>query len=308
MKKIYYLLLLVCPILWSACDSEEKLTPGEPLSFYDFPQGDAAYDHEFVDFYKKYDTQVLYRFKEMDFRWNVTSYLPFYAEQPEEKNIQQAWDFINQYCFSIWSEDFLKQCLPSRIFLASRVYSLKINTVWEGNTSRQDTTEVPKNTIYGLSHITFGRTDGTLNTLSAAEKKELIGDMAFALIGYAAYRDNIEVPQEFVALHNKWKSGNNEYQASWGYNGCGFLEYYANIDAAYDFGLYVKYLVMNSKEEFEKKYLDPSFDSGGENDPVTGQLVPQKRIYQKYQIVVNYFLNTLHIDLHAIGNKISQLQ
>lgn len=308
MKKLYYLLLLLCPLAWTACDSEDKLTPGEPMSFYDFPQGNAAYDREFVDFYNKYDVQVLYRYKEMDFRWNVTSYLPFYSEQPEEKNIQQAWNFLSKYCFSIWSEDFLKQCLPSRIFLASRVYSLNIKDVWEGGVSRKDTTEVPKNTIYGLSHITFGRTDGTLDTLSVAGKKELIGDMAFALIGYAASRGNIDIPEEFTILHNKWKSGNNDQLASWGYNGCGFLEYYGSIDAAYDFGLYVKYLVMNSKEEFEARYLDPSFDSGGTEYDSNWQVIPEKRIYQKYQVVINYFLNTLHIDLHAIGDKISQMQ
>ncbi|MDE7073483.1 MAG: hypothetical protein K2O69_00285, partial [Odoribacter sp.] len=68
MKNRLLLLLLMAGIL-VACE-EDKLNPSEPQEFYEFPQGNADYDREFVAFYEKYNTQFLYKYNESDFRWN----------------------------------------------------------------------------------------------------------------------------------------------------------------------------------------------------------------------------------------------
>lgn len=39
--------------------------------------------------------------------------------------------------------------------------------------------------MYGLNHLTFGAVNSSLSSLSVAEKKELIGEVAFAITGYA---------------------------------------------------------------------------------------------------------------------------
>ena len=71
MKKFIY--LISCLLLVGVCScGEDALTPSEPMGFGEFPQGNASYDREIVEFYDKYGVQVLYRFGEVDFRWNIT--------------------------------------------------------------------------------------------------------------------------------------------------------------------------------------------------------------------------------------------
>ena len=63
---------------------------------------------------------------------------------------------------------------------------------------------------------------------------------------------------------------------------------------------------MMSKEEFENKFLSEEFDCGIQYDaywnPIKGY-----PIRNKYEAVIEYFKNTLGIDLHEIGARISQL-
>ena len=97
---------------------EVDLTPSEPMSFGEFPQGDATYVWEFVEFYNKYVVQVLYKFSEADFRWNITEYIPYYAIEAESNSIEDGWSFLKENCLSIWSDDFLRKFMPYRILLA----------------------------------------------------------------------------------------------------------------------------------------------------------------------------------------------
>ena len=152
---------------------EDDLTPSEPMTFGEFPQGDATYDQEFVEFYNKYGVQVLYKFSEADFRWNITEYIPYYAIEAESNSIEDGWSFLKENCLSIWSDDFLRKFMPYRILLASEVYSLKDTYQYddEGNKIYQ---KIPKKAIYGLNHLTFGAVNGRLSSLSVSEKKELI--------------------------------------------------------------------------------------------------------------------------------------
>ncbi|MCI1246434.1 MAG: hypothetical protein LKG14_03480 [Prevotella sp.] len=319
MKRI---LIIIAPIIlilmMVACNSDDDLTPSDPEQS-DFPQGTSDYDKEFEDFFKEYGTQVLYKFSENDFRWNVTSYLPFYANEADTAYIRDAWKFIKDNCLSIWSEDFLKKCLPYHLLLASKIYSNSVQYVTTDASGDyvKDTIQVPKNAMYGLNHITFGMVNSQIEHLTTDEKKQLIGDMAFALIGYATSKGILVIPDEFKTLHDKYISHNGESLAygygGWGYNGAGCLEYEEDIDYYYDFGLYVKYLVINSKQEFADKYLNDQFDCGTDStaiDPQTQQTVYvlDHRVRNKYNIVVDYFKNTLNIDLQAIGDSISKIK
>lgn len=70
--------------------------------------------------------QVLYRFAEADFRWNITEYIPYHAVEAETSSIGEGWNFLKENCLSIWSDDFLRKYMPYRILLASEIYSLRI--------------------------------------------------------------------------------------------------------------------------------------------------------------------------------------
>ncbi len=163
--------------------------------------------------------------------------------------------------------------------------------------------------MYGLNHLTFGAVNSRLSSLSVEEKKELIGEVAFAIAGYAASKGKIEVPEKFQTYHDDYiNNAGGDYEGEWGYNGGGCLEYRdGGMDYYYDFGLFVKYLVMMSKEEFENRFLTEEFDCGTQYDSVSGNSVKGYPIRNKYEAVIEYFQNTLGIDLHEIGARTSQL-
>ena len=123
MKNNILFILLIFTGLFFAC-GEKDLTPSEPQTFYEFPQGNADYDQEFLAYYEKYNVQFLYKYKESDFRWNVTEYIPYYSVQADEAYADKAFHFITENSFAIWDEDFLRKILPLRVLLASEIYSV----------------------------------------------------------------------------------------------------------------------------------------------------------------------------------------
>ena len=304
-----YLLLALAFLAMASC-SEDKLTPSpeKDNELIAFPQGDNTYDKEFEQFYDTYGVQVLYKYTQTDFRWNVTSYLPYTCDLPDDKYIEPSWQFIKNDCLSIWGDDFLKQYLPFRILLSSQIYSV-------GDTNgddKKDTIPLTKTAIYGLNHITFGKVNSSITQMTADEKKQAIGDMAFALIGYATSQGKIEIPSDFTALHNKYGNNTGSGLATpdnpWGYNAAGFFEYLQGMDVYYDFAHYVRQLVMNSQTEFTDKYLNDTFDCGAEWNQATGKYDPVHPIRSKYEIVLKYFKEKFGIDLHSIGNKVSEIK
>ena len=44
--------------------------------------------------------------------------------------------------------------------------------------------------------------NGRLSSLSVSEKKELFGEIAFAITGYATSKDMMEIPQKFQTNHD----------------------------------------------------------------------------------------------------------
>ena len=303
MKNRLFLLLLMAGVI-VACD-EDKLTPSAPQEFYEFPQGDSDYDREFVAFYEKYNTQFLYKYKESDFRWYVTSYIPFYSVPADEAYVEKAYRFIKDRCLNPWGENFYKNILPMRILLASRIYSVeqKYGSVWDEGTqqweykSYNDTTNHAS--AYGLNHIAFGYTSEQLDELTPEEQLNTVGELNKSLIGYAASRNKIEIPAEFVEWYDKYR--NNVWDG--GEYGCGFLEYYKDMDAAYDFGLYVKYLTTMSEEAFKAWALSDEVDSSQDWDQASGTYKRTHAIKNKYEIVLQYFKTQFNINLHAIGNQ-----
>ena len=306
MKSRLLLLLLLAGIL-AACE-EDKLTPSDPQEFYEFPQGNADYDQEFVAFYEKYNTQFLYKYREADFRWNVTEYIPYYSVPADEAYVGKAYRLIKEKCLDVWGETFCKEMLPLRILLASEVYSYETKSNWVYDPEIGESVQVKYNdttwhaAAYGLNHVTFGYTSDKLDNLTPQEQLDLVGELNKSFIGYAASRGKIEIPEKFIELHNKYR--NNQWDI-WSAQDCGFLEYNKNIDVAYDFGLYVKYLTTMSEEAFQTWIS--GIGTGSVWDQDAGMYKPTNAIPQKYQLVLDYFKTQFGIDLHAMGNRVANL-
>ena len=296
--------------LFVAC-GEDSLTPSAPQEFYDFPQGDADYDQEILAYYEEYNVQFLYKYRESDFRWNITEYIPYYSVPGEEAYVGDAFYFVTEDCFSIWPDEFLRQVLPLRVLLASEIYGVSesYKSVWDEEEQIWQSVKVYDTTyyasVYGLNHVTFGYTNDTLDQLLPQGRLNTIGEVTKSLIGYAASRDKIVIPTDFSDLFST--TFGSETPGQWGYNGYGFLEYNKNMDVNYDFGLYVKYMTTMSEEDFKAWALSDSFDVSSEWDQSINNYRRTYLIKQKYEAVLNYFKTTFNIDLHAIGNQVASM-
>lgn len=308
MKKAYLILMSFALLTLTVGCSEEALTPSDPQEFVDFPQGSNPYDAEFVAFYEDYGTYVLYNYTESDFRWNVTTLLPYYAVEPDMAAVSDVWSFFTEKCLTAWPDDFLRSCLPTKILLASDIYDMKTSWVWDSDTqtsTQQQVVDKHYDAVYGFNHLSIGVVNSGFATKSEADKLKAVGQFSCALMGYATSRGLMEIPQEFVDIYNEaLKTGSNsEWPGQWGYNGRGHLEYNAAIDVYYDFGLFVKYMTTMTQEAYEAWAYDTSFDAGGQTDWTTYETTYYHYIQRKSKVVLEFFREQYGIDLHEMGNR-----
>ena len=67
----------------------------------------------------------------------------------------------------------------------------------------------------------------------------------------------------------------------------GSVEAKSGYTLAHDFASYVKYIVTCSPATFEERYLNDTFDCGGTKYDTDWNLIPEHRIRQKYEAVLD---------------------
>lgn len=315
MKKLLYLIMLALPVVFVACSNDDVDGPSNDGLSLDFPQGNNDYDQEFVSFKDKYGTMVLYKFTEAQFRWAFTEYITYYGTVGDEKNVRKGWNLVKEG-LSVWPESFLEGRMPFSIMLADSVY--KWVSGYDANWNPVKTKQT-QNSCYGYNHIAFGVVNDRLDANDVTVRRQMVGDVAYALIGYATSRGTQEIPQSFDTLFTRYKdhyttsmaTKTDSYVSEWGYNGAGTLDNSAEVDkytVYHDFALFVKYMVMMSPETFEERFLNDSFDCGGFHNSSWTEFYPEHPVRRKYEAVRDYFKEALGIDLGAIGTKTEQMQ
>lgn len=310
MRKLFYIIMLALPCIFAACDNDDVDGASATGLSIDFPQGNNDYDQEFVTFKEKYGSMVLYKFSDAQFRWAVNEYIPYYGTIAQETCIAKAWSLVKEG-FSVWPDNFVKKCLPYQILLCDSVYS---------DWSTTKTTQIKKvrNSCSGYNHIAFGLANNRIDADDVKTNREVVGDVAYAMISYAVSKNIISVPESFDTLYTKWEKNYPSYLVNgeissgpWGYNGAGAIDGTAKPKTGYtlahDFASYVKYMVMYSPETFEELFLNDAFDCGGSTYDANWNLIPDHRIRQKYVAVRDYFHDVLGIDLSAIGSKVEKM-
>lgn len=276
-------------ILGMASCSDEDITPSADNRLVEFPQGSNSYDTEILNIYQKYGTQILYRYNDAMFRWQITDQLGFVSRPADESYVDAAVRFIKNNCFQFYREDSLKAYLPYRIYLArdlGRLFQYSGLDAAGNNVSIKDTIWHTAATN-GYASLCFGLASQRLTTLSDDSLRLAKGELNAALLANAIGQGNIQVPATFA----KEEVGNvSWYNYAGSYNTYGLLEY---IDAktmkpAQDFVVFLKYLIAYPTDMFEERYTTKAFDTSG-------------RIARKAKIVKNWMLSEYGIDLNAMA-------
>ena len=165
---------------------------------YQLPQGNAPFDPYIVDFFKQYDTYILYKFSSIDFNYHFSYDLasppvgngngkvgPVVVRTADSIGIQPAINFMQEYWFNFYPEEFKKRYLPQKILLAAEMF----NTRWNGTTRVYDTPRVNQIIIpvEGVDHITLPRIDAAFGSLPLADKLTLKGHLNRVFLKHLMY-------------------------------------------------------------------------------------------------------------------------
>ena len=276
-------------LLSIASCSEEEITPTPDNRLVEFPQGNNSYDAEILQIYQRYGTQMLYRYSDAMFRWQVTDQLGYVSRQADEQYVDAAVRFIKNNCFQFYREDSLKAYLPYRIYLArdlGKLFQYSGLDAAGNNISMRDTIWHTAATN-GYANLCFGLACQRLTTLSDDSLRLAKGELNAALLANAISQGNIRVPSTFT----KEEVGNvNWYNYEGSYNTYGLLEYIEakTMTPAQDFVIFLKYLIAYPKEIFEERFTTKSFDTSG-------------RIARKTKAVKDWMLSEYGIDLDTMA-------
>ncbi len=168
---------IICTGIISGCNQDEDtLEPSEHLPMkYTLPQGDAEYDDRILDFYKKFDTFILYEYDTIDPFWNVQSVTnalqDYHIVLPKEENVEAGVNIIFDLWLDLYSAEFLQGRLPRYLFLSDSVYywstSILKPGVVELKTESYLTTATSM-TITGINATLLNMTDSEKNKLKEA--------------------------------------------------------------------------------------------------------------------------------------------
>ena len=273
---------------FSSC-SEEEITPSADNRLVEFPQGNNSYDAEILQIYQKYGTQILYRYSDAMFRWQITDQLGYVSRPADEQYVDAAVRFIKNNCFQFYREDSLKAYLPYRIYLArdlGRLFQYSGLDAAGNNVSIRDTIWHTAATN-GYANLCFGLACQRLTTLSDDSLRLAKGELNAALLANAISQGNIQVPATFTKEEVNNVNWSN-YVGS--YNTYGLLEYLdaKTMTPAQDFVVFLKYLIAYPKEMFEEKFTTKTFDTSG-------------RIARKAKAAKDWMLSEYDIDLDAMA-------
>lgn len=286
-------------------DSNPPQASQKPDMRYQLPQGNASFDASILNFFHTYDTYILYKFSGIDFNYQFS----YNLAQPPNANIsaiqgpvvmrggdsiaiQSALDFMDQYWFSFYPEDFKKKFLPQKILLAGLMYTTRYTSATKiYDTPRVNPITVP---IEGVDHITLPKIDTAFNTYPLASKLLLKAQVNRIFLKHLMYPmvnsvpPLVPLPAEFFKVSDYTLGGLTKAQRyKYGFDTLAG----ANAPSPYtDILSYLDTICAKPRAALDAYMFTPKVDSLG-------------LMKRKYDILVNYFKTNYNVDIQAIGEK-----
>lgn len=298
----YRLLFMVLSLLlWVGCYEEEPLTPTEGLEFkYTVPQGNHDYDVKIVDWYEKNGFYILYKFDPKDIYFNVSYWTgPMYdslydswrgniaATVAEEDYVGKQLKFVEDIFLNFYSDTILNTWMPMKLLLCSQL--------------KQPNGTKSIEMVSGLDFLAVDYGSPEIEDLLADETRILKfkNDLHYLFFDRIVIeKKKLVAPKEFEMISEYGKRVEQKNMFS-----LGFLETSTDMKVDADLRKYIKTITSYSYEELIA-------ETGASDYTMIGILNPKKDvnglIRKKYDALIHYFQNTLHMDLQAIGNYMKQ--
>jgi len=302
---IFFLLAVVAGI--SSCKkSEEALTSSGITMIYSLPQGNNAFDQNIVNYYNVYGSYLLYKFLERDAYWTPTGWKrPILDGTGPWSGIDVAvadpnavaaqLDLLDKSLFSLYPKPFLKQFLPVKMLLCSKVDSIFTTYVFTPTyTPAKNIKKIPAFFSYDNLYVNYG--DATVNQMTTADKLAFLARINQVFFQSIAHRGLIRPTNDFILSADYSTSSTTQAIAY----GKGIVGTNVSSSATSDWAAYIMAMVTLSEADLNRSVANT-------NTSLVGILNATKDtsglIKKRYNIVRNYFINTYQVDPQAIGNK-----
>lgn len=309
--KIYFnlIILLAVVTMVSSCAKEEAaLTPSAIDVTYHVPQGSNAFDQTIVNYYNSYGSYLLYKFTERDAYWTPTGW-----RRPVLNDAAGNWsgidvvsadptavaaqlDLIDKSLFSLYPKPFLKQFLPVKLLLCSKVDSIYTTGVFNPTyVTTKNIKKIPAFYSYDNIYINYG--DATVNQMTASEKLAFLARINQVFLQSINERGLIPPSTEFINSADYVSSNATQAVAY----GKGLIANTNNtITPTSDWNAYVLAMVTLSENDLKRSVANSDKSAVGILNATKDS---NGLIKKRYSIIRNYFINNFQVDLQAIGNK-----
>ncbi|WP_316748676.1 hypothetical protein [Pedobacter gandavensis] len=274
--------------------TEDKLIATElPEPGFQLPQGDNDYDKRIMDYYKRWDSYVLYKFTQQDINWMVTGYDAYYKSIPAiAEYINPQLDLLESTFFKYYSDATLKQFLPRKVFLCS---SLGTGTT---TITQVETYLLPfvNGRFGGYQSFALNGGNAGVPTINKAVYR---GNVNFSFLKMMDLEGKMKRSEAFTGISDYTNPVAGTTQADRYKRG--FLVLPANLPVvSLDWQAFIQVIVSNPYT-----YLTDPATTASDTTP-KGILSPVKDanglIKRKYDAMVSFYKQQYGIDLQAIGD------
>ncbi|NQX38426.1 hypothetical protein SAMN05421820_101445 [Pedobacter steynii] len=280
MKKILIAILVASFI--AGCKKDIAIKPSEsPKQDYVLPQGKSPADDRIVELYKKYNTYFLYDYSVADFNWNQIGKRQgaFGGTNADPRYVGDFLDLLQDKWFRFYPDEFLKQRMPYRIFMADSLY------VNYGGVKYLVTVNP------GAENLAFGYVNSQLQGQDKAFKLEYKNQLNSVFWEMLIDKKLIDLPESFFAVSSYTVNTSSDPNSSNYFKSRGFTEdfsyfEYITVEDAKrrDLSAFIRTMLSMKKSEWNEKYL---------GFPL---------LKKKYDVMQTYFLSKYKINLQLIGD------
>lgn len=284
MKKINIYLIMFCT-LWGvvSCSGNDDIGDIEPLTQdYDLSQGNPEADARIVEYYKNFNTYILYNFTYNDFYYDMST--SFLYEDCDPEYVEDMLDLLDDIWFDFYPVEFHKKFMPYKLFLTKNIlqpwgddYFLKLFTVAGVKPAHcysvgfcSDTLQkiTPETKLYFKNEIQRNLWGNWYSLLNAPEEFFNVSDYSTPVSAYDPTSDDYARKRGFVTDYyygydDEWCAryvGNSSYDISVvkGFDFRSFLTTMATHDSEF-WESYLQYPLVKKKYEIVRSWLQENF-------------------------------------------------
>ena len=314
-----YIGLLLQLVFAASCYDEKDLVPSEVVSSYSVPQGTHDYDDVIVDIYNQYGSCLLYKYTDKDTYWTPSGWMDgvlgeggksgYIVTPADETYVGEQVGLIRDAWFSLYSDEFLKECLPIKIMLCADIDSVYM--VWDFSSYpfKQIYQGKEVKAWYNYDNICVSYGSEAVTRMTKADSLAFQNKMNQIFIASMIGRKKSVPSKEFEEITN-YSTNNINYLSAvelWKLGVPRSVSYNVSVDI--DWQSFLLMMVCCS-EEFLTRTPEYSSDWDYTMANWDGLLNPVKDVNgllkKRYDLVRNYFIENYNMDLQKVGNALNR--